>query len=319
MMTPHETKQEINQFKMVALDLDGTLLRKNHEISDDSVSYLRSLHEKGVIVCIATGRSASATAQVIHKLDLEYPKNGLDGFPLVCTNGAKGLCVQKGENGNSEAGSSNPMLDGRLKFTQIFHQPVSNELTLKTLTLSKSLGCTTNYYIDHDIYAQPMEEWHYDVTQKYMDLTGVKITHCNDDYETALKRGLPSKLLILSGEQDIDDICQKSVEHLQGEAKVIRGSPPFFVEILNNDVCKGNGLEKMCESLGVSLDKCICFGDGDNDIEFIEKSGLGFAMKNACDNLKAVADDVTEFTNEEDGVIRKLKELEESGRFCFSS
>ncbi len=325
-MAPQETTQETNAklFKMVALDLDGTLLTKTHEISQESVKYLRHLHSKGIIICIATGRSASACAQVIHELDFDYPKNGngLEGFPLVCTNGAKGLYVQKGDESNVRSTSQpggNPILDGRLISTQIFHLPVSNELTRKTLALSKSLGCPTNYYIGHDIYAQPLEDWHYDVTQAYMDLTGVKITHVSDDYEAAMERGLPSKLLVLSGEKNIDDICQKCADHLDGEAKVIRGSPPFFVEILDNDVCKGIGLEKMCENLGVSLDECICFGDGYNDIEFIEKSGLGFAMKNAVQSLKSIADGVTEYTNDEDGVIRKLKELEESGRFNFDS
>ena len=312
-------KQQL--FKMIALDLDGTLLNSNHQISDNSVTYLRYLHERGIVICIATGRSAYATAEIIHKLDFHYDNDNCNhvGFPLVCFNGARGLNVQKGEEGGLLSSSSssiakNPMMDGRLKITELFHNHVPLNLTIKTLQFAKSIGCVTNYYIDHDIYAQPVVDWHHEATQKYTHLTGVKYTFCNDDYKGAIDRGLPSKLLILCKEDDIDNVYRKTAEYFKDEAMVIRGSPPFFVEILKNDVCKGNGLEKMCKSLGIGLEECISFGDGNNDVEFIEKSGFGIAMKNAVDTLKSVADGITEYSNNDDGVIYTLKQLEERGK-----
>jgi Cof subfamily protein (haloacid dehalogenase superfamily) len=326
-MTQDETKEasskSTGKYKMVALDLDGTLLNSKHNISDASVSHLRYLHKRGLIICIATGRSAYGTSEVIHKLDLDYPNDNIRGFPLVCTNGARGLSVEKNINsitnkdGDAAADDdlySNPLVDGRLETKQLFHHPVPLDLTSKTLALAKSMGCVTNYYIGNDIYAQPLVDWHQKATERYRELTGCKFTYCSDDYKEAMDRGLPSKLLILcNGDVDIDVIYQQTAKHLQGEAHVIRGSPAFFVEILHKDVCKGNGLEKMCESLGVELEECVSFGDGDNDIEFIDKSGLGIAMKNACENLKSVADDVTEHCNNNDGVIQTLKKLEQSG------
>ena len=59
------------------------------------------------------------------------------------------------------------------------------------------------------------------------------------------------------------------------------------------------------------------FGDGDNDIEFVEMAGLGIAMKNGRATLKAVADGITEHTNNEDGAIRMLQQLEAEGRLRF--
>jgi Cof subfamily protein (haloacid dehalogenase superfamily) len=314
------TKKMPGKFKMVALDLDGTLLNSKHQLSGNTIAYLRDLHEKGLIVCIATGRSAFACGQVIQDLDLKYPNAHTKGFPLVCFNGAKGLSVEKGDVVGAIANpSSNPMIDGRLTTCKIFHNHVNQELTVKTLEFAKSIGCVVNYYIDHDIYAQPTLDWHHDATQKYIDLTGVTYSFCDDDYKQAMSIGLPSKLLILCGEENVDDVHQKTAEHLQDEATVIRGSPPFFVEILRNDVCKGDGLERMCDSLGVSLDEVISFGDGFNDIEFIQNSGLGYAMKNAADAVKAIADDVTEHCNNEDGVVKTLKVLEESGKLAFTN
>ena len=61
----------------------------------------------------------------------------------------------------------------------------------------------------------------------------------------------------------------------------------------------------------------MAFGDGDNDAEFLSVAGFGFAMKNARDNVKELADSVTEWTNDEDGVIRTLQNLEEAGRLIL--
>jgi len=314
----------LSKYRMVAFDLDGTLLAPNHQISDYAVQYLRSLHDKGFIVSIATGRSPAAIAEVIRRLNLAFPKSHSKSFPVVSTNGAKGIHVSHVSFDDEEeqkelTWEKNPMFDGRMTFTELFHQPVPLDLARKTLALSKSMGCVTNYYVNHEIYAQINEKWNLEATEKYTKLTGVQFTYCEDDYNDALQKGLPSKLLVLCKPEDIDEVYQKIKNALGYEAKVIRGTPPFFVEVLNKEVSKGYGLELLCESLKVGLNECIAFGDGDNDVEFIEKSGLGIAMKNARETAKAVADEITEQTNENDGAIRTLQRLESEGKLHFSA
>ena len=71
------------KYKMVALDLDGTLLGPDHRISDESVAYLRELHRKGFLVAIATGRSPASCADVIVRLDCLSIESAAGGFPLV--------------------------------------------------------------------------------------------------------------------------------------------------------------------------------------------------------------------------------------------
>ena len=245
---------------MVAFDLDGTLLGPNHEISDMAVQYLRSLHDKGLIISIATGRSPAACAEVIRRLNLKFPRPHSEGFPVVTTNGAKGIHVCLDDSMSSteeEKKESNPMLDGRMSITQLFHQPVPLDLAQKLLKLSKSMGCVTNYYIDHDIYAHVMQDWHLEATKKYTNLTGVPYNYCKDDYEEAMGRGLPSKLLVLCEPHAIEETYQKIEDSIGHEAKVIRGSPPFFVEILNKEVCKGSGLKLLCDKLGVDVEECM--------------------------------------------------------------
>ena len=315
------------KYRMVALDLDGTLLNNNHEISEASVSYLRNLHQRGLIISIATGRAPIATAEVIRRLDLHFTDTGSactsnsstqlsrehshsnssysEGFPAVTTNGARGIQVSINRdittNTNTHA-NTNPMLDGRMSITHLFHRPLSKDLAQKVLRLSKCLGCVTNYYVDHDIYAQiddTTPDWHLIATKKYTTLTGCHFIYCKDEYSEALERGEPAKMLILCQPDDIDSTYQQVEEALGNEAQVIRGSPPWFVEVLNIEVNKGAGVQLMCEKLGVSMEECIAFGDGHNDLEAIQQAGLGVAMKNAHEHVKSVADEITEYTNSE--------------------
>ena len=315
------------KYRMVACDLDGTLLGPDHKITDASVKYLRHLHAKGFQVAIATGRSPSSTVEVIRRLDLpsanasannintnvsnhdcaESTSHVCQGFPLVCLNGACGLRVQL----NSES--------GELQYTELFHDRVPRDVTVKVLKLASNMNLVTNYYDGMQIFAQTLNDTHRRSTKRYTELTGTPISPVDDNYVRLLSKGLPSKLLVFCDEDTIDELHQKLSEALKDEAHVIRGTPPFFVEVLNKDTCKGHGLVRMCESLNIGLDETIAFGDGDNDMEFVQFAGRGIAMKNARDTLKEVADEETKWTNAEDGVVKKLEEMERQGLLDIES
>lgn len=66
-------------------------------------------------------------------------------------------------------GAGNPMIDGRMKVTELFHQPVPLDLT-ETLKIARDIGCVTNYLIDHDIYAQVLKDWHLEATKNIRNL-----------------------------------------------------------------------------------------------------------------------------------------------------
>uniref|UniRef100_A0A7R9W9K5 Haloacid dehalogenase-like hydrolase n=1 Tax=Pseudictyota dubia TaxID=2749911 RepID=A0A7R9W9K5_9STRA len=249
--------------------------------------------------------SPASTVSVIHSLGLKGGKPF--GFPLVCLNGARGMEIRPSGMKyplHDNAAQTTPTGDvsptevvGSLRFVELFHEPVPQNVAVKALGLAKELRLVTNYYIGHEIHAQPKEESHFNLTQRYTELTGTQIVHCDDDYGALLKQGLPSKLVVLCDSSELDCVCSKLKEALEGQANVVRGSPPFFVEVLNKDVNKGRGLELMCKRLGVTPEEAIAFGDGDNDKEFLGVAGRGIAMKNARDAVKEVADEVTEWTN----------------------
>mmetsp|Transcript_32188 Transcript_32188/g.67685 ORF Transcript_32188/g.67685 Transcript_32188/m.67685 type:complete len:377 (+) Transcript_32188:170-1300(+) len=375
-MTAENTNKK---FRMVALDLDGTLLNSNHALSDATIAHLRRLHAKGFIVSIATGRSAACTAHIIEKLDLSPGSSTVVdndeslGFPLVCTNGARGLRIRKSHSdvGHSHATNTNsaphrsntvPLDNNSSKNTnnptnpflkqsliindELFHNPLSRSLTLKTLALAHRLGCVTNYYHNHHIYAVARNQEQLALTKRYAKLTGSNDLYrylnekeedesntaslCNEEngygYQKAIELGPPSKLLILCDTNKLEEITTLVRTELNGtndagaanqQANVIRGTPPFFVEILNPGVHKGQGLRQLCQSLSVPLDEVIAFGDSDNDLEFIQMAGWGVAMKNARSVVKEKADEVAKWSNDEDGVIKTLQQYELEGKLHF--
>jgi hydroxymethylpyrimidine pyrophosphatase-like HAD family hydrolase len=278
------------KYRMVALDLDGTLLHSNHQISPATVDYLRELHTRGLVICIATGRAAPSTYDHVAHLNLE------GGMPVVCFNGAKGLhCTSIPAREEEEEEEEEKLSPPNVTVRELFSTPVPQDVTDKTLELAKSLGHVSQYYHDQDIYADPIHDHHYELTKQYMLLTGAKTIYRED-----LKvDGLPSKLLVLCRNHELDRSFEIFQQELGDHATLVYGSLGYFLEVLHPQVNKGHGLRQMCDALGILLEECIAFGDGDNDIEFIKMAGNGKVMKNGRDVVKQHADEVIDYTNNE--------------------
>lgn len=186
----------------------------------------------------------------------------------------------------------------------------------------------SQYYHDQHIYANPIHDHHYELTQKYMRLTGAKTIYRND-----LKVDcLPSKLLVLCRSHELDRSFEIFQQELGDDATPSYGSLGWFLEVLHPEVNKGHGLRRMCDTLGIPLEECIAFGDRDNDLEFSQLAGHGIVMKNGREVVKKHADEVIDYTNNElsvnvmlisctrrshrllqDGVMKTLRRMEEEG------
>ena len=276
---------------MVALDMDGTLLNKQHQLSETSIDTLRSLNERGITIALCSGRSTIAMHEAAEKLDLP-------SMPIVSFNGAAGLiATPPGFN---------------LAASELFTSPVPEATVDALLDVCERQGSLVQYYIGNDIYVVCKSDEHIELTKRYAELTGVAAHLYVESYDEARKRGLPYKCLVLT--DSVDEQLALLKEALPAHAAtLIRGSPPFFVEVLNRNVNKGVGLQSMCKVLGMPTEAVVAFGDGDNDVEFVQAAGLGIAMSNARPTLTAVAARVTERDNDADGVAFCLQQLERDG------
>lgn len=296
------------KFRMVALDLDGTLLQSNHKLSDETCEYLRYLDQKGFTIIIATGRAACTVNEHIAKLNFPHP------LPVVCSNGARGLMCSV-------------QADQQVSYQQIFYNPVPEKTAGAVIQTAKDLGYVSQYYVGEKVYANPRKPEHFKLTEQYRELTGSDTIYISDDFEAAMKKGLPSKQLVLCQNDQQDDMIESFEKTLNTEdflidgkaPHIVRGSLGWFLEILHPEVNKGGGLKCMCNHLGIPLSNVVAFGDGDNDLEFIKMAGCGVAMKNARDILRAVADEVINFTNDEEGVVKTLQRLENNGNLTFTT
>jgi hydroxymethylpyrimidine pyrophosphatase-like HAD family hydrolase len=173
-------------YRMVALDLDGTLLQStNHQIDDKQAQYLRNLYTTtGVKICIATGRAAPSVYEHIKKLALPDP------IPVVCSNGARGVFMTSttttSSSSSSLSRSSTSQLNNDGLHEEIFATPVSYDVTKKTIDLATELGYCIQYYVDDYIYANPTTEAHTGLLQLYTDITQNPIIPVSDNFNNLL-------------------------------------------------------------------------------------------------------------------------------------
>ena len=298
MLTP--ALAALASIRLVAFDLDGTLLTPSHRVSTRTKLALQSLSARGVEMVIATGRSTPAVTDIAASLGLPRPLH------CVVYNG--GCCVTlPPSSGPAAAAPQQPEI--------IFEDTLTPDAAAAVLALAAAHSLATQYYVHEKIYVHCCEPSHDAHVATYKQLTGCAHTYVEPDYAEAVTAGRPHKMLVLT--DDPDALCAAAAAAGLADAHgitVVRGSPPFFCEFLAGS--KGNGLEKLCAYLGVDAATSVAaFGDGDNDREMLGAVKLGIAMANARDSVKRAADRVSALPNSEDGVAHELELLEAEGVF----
>lgn len=283
--------------KMVAFDMDGTLLNPEHRLTQPTLNKLRELDDLGVSIVFATGRSAPAAYEHVAALGI---KNTL---PCVLYNGA--VCYAFPQPCTDAA-------DAAARKEELFSSGIDISEAATVCAFAAAHNLLVQYYVGDHIYVRPTCDEHRDFVRRYHELTGASHTTI-DEYPLTES---PAKMLLMTDDPDgvlaVVREAQASGALTSGLAS-IRGSPPFFVELLATGVDKGSGLARLCAARGVALDDVVAFGDGENDIEFLRDAGLGVAMLNGRDAVKQVAKRVTARTNAEDGVAHELAALQAEG------
>ena len=295
------------KYRVVALDLDGTLLTSNHCLSETTIQGLRKLHEQGLKIVFATGRAISTVYEHIVALGLPT------ALPVVCSNGAAAFVCRV-----------DPTAPNGVHAEALFSTTVPANVASTTIQLALEHNHVSQYYVHNKIYAHPSTPTHFELTEEYKRLTGSETIYLKPEEfeENMLAMGCPTKQLVLfpvAEQEAILDVFRNTLQRPDLlvdniPATLVRGSLGWFLEVLHPHVHKGAGLHRLCrEHLHVPLEQVVAFGDGDNDLEFLQMAGRGIVMKNGRSVVKEIGDQITEYTNDEDGVLRTLHDMDKKG------
>jgi Cof subfamily protein (haloacid dehalogenase superfamily) len=263
-------------YKMIVLDLDDTLLRDDHTISNRTKTALMAAQQEGVKVVLASGRPTKGMNAIAEDLLLhEY------GSFILSYNGAK-------------------IIDYKTKEEQ-FSSTLSPEVAHRLYELSKQEGVYIHTYVEDEIVTEIENQY----TKKEGRLTGLPVKHITSFVETVTEPVV--KVLMCDDPEKLVKVEQKLQEEFAGSLSIMR-SKPYFLEFLEKGVTKGSSLNSLIKTLGIKREEVIAMGDSYNDLAMIEFAGLGVAMGNAPDDIKELADYVTD-TNMNDGVAKVIEKF----------
>ena len=261
--------------KMLVLDIDGTIYRKDFTASAAVKSALRELTADGIKVVLATGRMFSATLPIAGDIGLTAP--------IVCYQG--GLIKECST-------------DGKVLLEKDVPEKYAREI-IKILR-EKEIHC--NLYIDDGLVVENDNE----TIKRYTDERNVRYTVVNSFDNIELKN-INKMLAIDTNPKKIESLQKQLAEKYAKDLYIIR-STPNFCEISNPQATKGNAIRFLAELWGIKHEEIMAIGDQDNDIEMLKAAGIAVAMGNGTDSLKEVADYVTDSV-ENDGVVKAIQKF----------
>jgi Cof subfamily protein (haloacid dehalogenase superfamily) len=165
----------------------------------------------------------------------------------------------------------------------VLHEPIPLETARKAIALLAALGHSPNCYVDDCLYV----ERHTEYSRMYAGFQHIPVEEVGD-LSAWLERP-PTKLVAVADPAEIPALREAMVEAF-GDRLFLTTSLPYLLEIGNPAVTKGTGIAFVADRLGISLDRVVSFGDGENDIELIEEAGYGIAVEDANPLLLARAD-----------------------------
>lgn len=261
--------------KIVASDLDGTLLAPNHQLSDFTKLTLKKLHDQGYTFIFATGR---------HHVDVAGIRE-IAGIPayMITSNGAR-------------VHDQNDQLMYSQNVPQDLVQPVID-------VVRQDLNIFIHMYQNEDWLLDREDE----MLAKFHSESGFSYKRFEAD--NAPSEGI-AKVFFTHPEQDHEYLVtfEQKLRDTFGDKLNIAFSTPWCLEVMAAEVSKGHALDAVAKSLNLTLDNCIAFGDGMNDAEMLAMAGKGLIMGTSHEKvMKALPDNEVIGSNADDAVAHYLE------------
>ena len=266
------------KYKLLVLDVDGTLLNDEREISKRTLAALLKVQQMGVRIVLASGRPTYGLMPLAKVLEL----GNYGGF-VLSYNGCQIIKAQNGEI--------------------LFERRINPEMLPYLEKKARKNGFAIfTYHDDTLITDSPDNEY----IKNEALLNNLKIIR-EDEFSTAIDFAPCKCMLVSDKEKALIGLEQHWEKRLAGTLDAFR-SEPYFLEVVPCGVNKANTLGAILEHLGVTREEVIAVGDGVCDVTMLQLAGMGVAMGHSQDSVKVCADYVTA-SNEEDGVALAVEKL----------
>ena len=260
-------------YKLLALDIDGTLLNSEGQVSESTLAAIKRVQSEDVLVTISTGRPIQGVLKYIKLLDLKAP--------IITYNG--GMIIDSETN------------------EVIYEQKLDRKDAKQVIDLGQVYETTMIIWSNNKLYVNRLDDHVID----YKSLSGESPIVIND-YEEVYSQGITKVIWINEPDKLIQ--YQEEIKNKVNESITYCTSKPHYLEFFDHKVSKAKALEFIGRHHNIKKEEMMAIGDGNNDIEMIDYVGMGVAMDNATSLVKSVANYITS-SNDNDGIFKALEKF----------
>lgn len=266
----------MKNIKLISIDIDGTLLNDNREITPAVKKAVQEASEKGIYVVITTGRPATGVKDVIEELGLVSDKQY-----VITHNGGMAQTTDHSK--------------------VVYHESLSWDLYKEAQAFALDQGAYLQLESDVSAYTLDRLQNVFVSQENFVVQLPLRVV---DSLAEMQNTGFV-KALIIGAQDQVDQVQSRVPADLLNRANVVR-STPNNLEFMNRDASKGSAMLALAENLGVKPEETMAIGDQENDITMIQQAGIGVAMGNAVPMIQEAAD-VQTTDNNHDGVANAIQ------------
>lgn len=270
------------KYKLICIDMDGTLLNKTGEISKRNLEAIKMASKNGVNVAVTTGRLFASANYFADLLEVKTP--------VIASNGA----YIREKSSDKVIYKSLLGYDNAIKVVEI----------LKTFDLYPHFNTYDSIFTERIINSSL---FYSRLNETLPEDRKIKICIV-EDWQKVLKENEGEILKCIVIDKDIEKIKKAKEEINKIETLEVVSSLKKNFEIMAKGVSKGKAVEMLANYYGIDRSEIICMGDNENDLSMIKYAGLGIAMGNAEDFVKESAHYITD-TNDNDGVAKAIEKF----------
>ena len=263
-------------YKLIVLDVDGTMLNSNREISKRTVATLRKVQQMGIKIALASGRPTYGILPLAQAIDLGV----YDGY-IISYNGAQVMEAKTGQI--------------------LFERRIDPQMVPYLEKKATKMGLVMAYYDGNEVVSTDITNPHV-VDEAAMN----GMTLRQDDQLSINMDDWPAEMMLVSDDEEaLTSLGQHMQRHLNGVMDTIH-SNPYYLEIVGYQVGKSYAMSALVQKMGIQMSEVLAIGDGEADINMIQMAGTGVAMGNATEGVRRCAD-FTTLSNDQDGAALAIE------------